>query len=119
MQATPIHAPLEVSSAIELRDLVGSENVPVLVRFWAPSTGRRRLISPELEKASERMEGDVRVVEVNLEDDLKLARVYGVDMAPTLALFVDGVEHARIAGDRNARDIVAFVRAALGTTTAA
>ncbi|HWM09164.1 MAG TPA: thioredoxin [Solirubrobacteraceae bacterium] len=70
---------------------------PVLVDFWAPWCGPCRVVSPILEEINEARE-DVVVKKVNIDDNMEIAGKYGILAIPTMILFRNGAEAARIQG---------------------
>ena len=66
----------------------------VLVDFYANWCGPCKMLAPELE----RVESDIKVVKVDVDEFEELAREYGVMSIPTLVLFEDGKEVKRTIG---------------------
>ncbi|MDR1959812.1 MAG: thioredoxin [Planctomycetaceae bacterium] len=73
-------------------------DVPVLVDFWSASCGPCRLIVPVLEELAAENDGDVKIVKVNVMDNMNTAARYGVDMLPTLMIFNGGSVVERMVG---------------------
>jgi len=82
-------AKLEVTDAAFAGEVLESD-VPVLVDFWAPWCGPCRTIAPVLEKIAGEYAGQVKVCEVNVDNERETAMQYGIMSIPTLLLFKDG-----------------------------
>ena len=63
---------------------------PVLVDFWAESTGPCRTIGPFLEDLATDMAGRLSVAKVNIDENPQTPMKYGVRGIPTMILFKDG-----------------------------
>jgi thioredoxin 1 len=63
---------------------------PVVVDFWAEWCGPCKMIAPSLEEISTEMEGKVKVVKLNIDENPELAAQYGVRSIPTLTMFKSG-----------------------------
>jgi thioredoxin 1 len=87
---------IEVTDANFQAEVIESEK-PVLVDFWAPWCGPCRVVAPVLQEiASER--DDLRIVKLNTDDNPQTAASYGILAIPTMLLFRNGAEAARIQG---------------------
>src|ERR671918_2320144 len=79
---------------------------PVLVDFWADWCVPCHMVSPVVEEIGRDKAGALRVAKLNVDDNPETARKYNVLSIPTLILFKDGEEKARLIGARPKDDIL-------------
>jgi thioredoxin 1 len=93
------------------RVIRASSDVPVLVDLWAEWCSPCLVIAPVLKQLVAENEGRIRLakVEVDEEDNMKLAGRYKVRGFPTLILFVDGEEVDRFSGAKPLSYVQAFI----------
>ena len=71
---------------------------PVVVDFWAEWCGPCRMIAPALDEIAGTMNGKVKIVKLNVDDNPKTASEYGIMSIPTLVLFKNGKLDSRQVG---------------------
>jgi thioredoxin 1 len=89
-------------------------DLPVLVDFWAEWCVPCHLISPAVEAIAREYSGRILAAKVNVDDNPNIAFNLGVMSIPTLLLFKDGKEQARIQGARGKDAIVREIEPFLG-----
>jgi len=94
-------------------DEVLASTVPVIVDFWAPWCKPCEAIEPHLVAIAQEHEGKVRLVRMNVEENLGVPGRYGVLSLPTVMLFAGGADRVTVFGAhsraRYERDFEPFV----------
>ena len=69
---------------------VKNAELPVVVDFWAEWCGPCKQIGPALEELSDELDGKVKIVKVNVDENMKTAQELHIRGIPALFLFKDG-----------------------------
>ncbi|MCR9148351.1 MAG: thioredoxin [Rhodobacteraceae bacterium] len=69
---------------------VKNSEVPVVVDFWAEWCGPCKQIGPALEELSTEMDGKVKIVKINVDENPNSPSQLGVRGIPALFIFKDG-----------------------------
>jgi thioredoxin 1 len=71
---------------------------PVVVDFWAEWCGPCKMIAPALEEIAGSLNGKVKIVKLNVDENPATAQKYGIMSIPTLMLFKNGELASRQVG---------------------
>jgi putative thioredoxin len=86
-----------------------SQDVPVIVDFWAPWCGPCKQLTPVLEKVVKEARGAVRLVKINTDENQDLAGQMRIQSIPSVFAFVKGRPVIAFAGAQPESQIKAFV----------
>ena len=84
----------------EFDDQVLRSDQPVLVDFWAEWCVPCHIVSPVVEEIARSNADRLKAFKLNVDDNPQTTRKYGVMSIPTLIVFKDGKEQARVVGAR-------------------
>jgi thioredoxin 1 len=82
-----------------------SSSLPVLVHFWAPWCGLCRMITPSLHRFQSECRGQLRIIDINADENFRLANFYKLSTLPTLLFIEHGQVMQRFEGLRGRGDI--------------
>jgi thioredoxin 1 len=65
-------------------------DLPVLVDFWAEWCGPCKMLTPIIEELSKELQGKVKVLKMNIDENPNTPSEYGIRSIPTIMLFKNG-----------------------------
>jgi thioredoxin 1 len=86
---------------------------PVVVDFWAEWCAPCRQIAPALEEIAGSMNGKVKIVKLNVDENPVTAAKYGIMSIPTLMLFKNGELASRQIGAQPKQKLEQWISAAV------
>ena len=96
-------AVLELTADNFEKEVLNSD-VPVLVDFWATWCGPCQMQGPVIEQAAEEFP-EVKMGQLNVDEQGELARKYGVMSIPTLIFFKEGQIEKKAVGFHSLEEI--------------
>ncbi len=100
-------APVAVSGNDVHRFVVGTA-LPVLADFWAEWCGPCKMMAPQFAAAAT-LRPRVQFIKVDTEEAPQASAQFGIRSIPTLVLFRDGAELARISGAMSAPQLTGWL----------
>lgn len=96
--------PVHLTDA-NFRTEVIESDVPVLVDMWAPWCQPCITMTPMIRELASELSGEVKVAELNIEQNPFIEGKYNIDKYPMLLIFIDGKEVERLIGLKSKDDL--------------
>lgn len=98
---------------LTFQDEVLNSDTPVLVDFWATWCGPCKMLAPVIEEVSNNLDGKVKVVKIDVDENPGVAGQFGISSIPTMILFNEGKPVGKLVGFRPAEQIESAIKGAL------
>ena len=83
---------------LSFREKLSNQKLPLLVDFYATWCAPCKMLSPVMESISEKFEGKLEVIKVNIDDQPDVSESCSIMSVPTLIFFKNGKEIRRETG---------------------
>ncbi|MDP4143663.1 MAG: thioredoxin [Bacillota bacterium] len=75
---------------LSFNEEINGSDVPVVVDFWAPWCGPCKMLGPVIEELSNELDGKVKFLKVNVDDNPVTSQTYKIASIPTVMVFKGG-----------------------------
>ncbi len=84
-------------------------STPVLVDFWAEWCGPCRALAPKLEEIAQELNGQVKIMKMNVDENQSTPGQFGIRGIPAMLLFKGGEKIGELVGNQPKEVIARFL----------
>lgn len=95
------------------KEEVLNSDMPVLVDFWATWCGPCKMLAPVIEQLSENLDGKIKVLKMDVDQNPVTSMSFEVASIPTVILFDKGKSVNKLIGFRPLEQIEAAIKGSL------
>ena len=95
------------------KDEVLNSDMPVLVDFWATWCGPCKMLAPVIEQLSQKLEGKVKILKMDVDQNPITSMSYEIASIPTVMLFDKGNTVNKLIGFRPLDQFEAAIKGSL------
>ena len=104
--------PVELTSA-NFDKFIASNDLPVMVDFWAPWCGPCKMMAPVYEQAAQQLEPNMLLAKLNTQNEQAIAARFNIRSIPTVAIFKGGRVVAQQAVAMDLRSLTGWAQSQL------
>ena len=105
----PVHFGVAEVSGTGLKTLAAKSPIPVVCDFWAAWCGPCKGFAPVYQQAAKQLAGRATFAKLNTEQHALASDAYSIRSIPTLLVFRNGLEKARISGALSLEDFLLWL----------
>ena len=110
IRAPSVIAPTHVTDANFQTEVLESDKT-VLVDIWAPWCQPCIDMKPTIRELAQELDGQVKVAELNVDENPFIQEKYEVERYPMLLIFINGVEAERLVGQKSKLELIEALNA--------